>query len=1261
MKGTENTKRIWDFFIDRGGTFTDVVTVSDRGETQVRKWLSHHPERYKDASLEAVRAFLAENPGDIAGEIRMGTTVATNALLERKGVSTALLTTAGFADILQIGNQTRKHLFHLWPENRNPLPEISIGLEERMSPEGVAELPPQKAEVFSVLEKLKAQNIESIAICFKHSYRNSAHEDLVAGWALEFGFEHVVCGHSTVPTPGFLARTETTSADAYLNPVLQQYLHALLNEWQDKRVSFMQSSGGLCEAQHFRAKDAVLSGPAGGVIGMAAVGKQVGDDQLLGFDMGGTSTDVCHYNGSYDRSFSAEINGIELSVPMLEIHTVAAGGGSILHFRDGRFETGPDSAGADPGPACYRRGGPLTLTDCQVMLGRIHPESFPAIFGPSGKEPLDQEVVIQKFQQWLPQIRKEYAQLSEDPADLAQGFVDVACETMAQAVRKISLERGYDPRNYSLCSFGGAGGQFACQIAGILGMSKILFHPMAGVLSAWGIGLAARQDINLHPIQQELDLLKSTDLASIIQDMQAEKVEQVEDLEQANISPLIFNYSLRLRYAESETTLEIPLNFDTSLLKELFHNTHLERFGYQDLDRKIMVDSLVQETIFEPEKDPAKIHSSVQDSAKFAASSAKGSVEYSTRVHWKHLGWVDTPVFQREDLGPGWSKQGPLLIREEHSTLVIEPGWDVQMDSQGILQASVSAGVENLDQREIDEWKIADQTTTDPTSMNQTTSDQSTADQEINTSTPDPVALQVFNRLFVAASEEMGVVLQQTAASVNIRERRDFSCAVFDASGRLIANAPHVPVHLGSMSASIQALLKSEIVLRQGDQYVMNDPYAGGTHLPDITVIKPVFVDEVPEFFVAARGHHADIGGVSPGSMPANSAKIQEEGVLIQIQGIIDQGTFLSERFRELLLSAEYPARNVDQNIADLRAQTAACECGERALLRMIQQYRVSLVSQYARFVFNNADRSVRNSFKGLNFGRARRVLDNGLVIEVDVKLAEDGQKVIVDFSGTSKQHEGNWNAPRAVCRAAVLYVFRCLAGHDIPLNDGCLESIELVIPEGSVLAPVFPAAVVAGNVEVSQAVVDVLLEVMGVAAASQGTMNNLSFGNASHQFYETMCGGYGAGPNHSGASAMHSHMTNSRLTDAEILELRYPVRLESLKIRKGSGGAGKQSGGDGIVRTFRFLEEMDVSLISGNRETGPRGIDGGEDGAPGQNLLCRKQQSDSRGKEGEQQTHLPGEPIQETLPGVWTGRVSPEDVLEIQTPGGGGWGDPER
>ena len=1201
--------RGWEFWIDRGGTFTDIVARRPDGVLEARKLLSENPERYADAALFGITEILKGNTEAVAQvvAVKMGTTVGTNALLERKGDPTLLVTNRGYGDILRIGYQNRPDIFALDIRLPDRLYQAVIEIDGRIDAAGRELEPLAPAEIEAALRQAYHHGLRSVAVVLMHAWRYPEHESAVGRVAADIGFTNVVLSHRTSPTIRLVSRGNTTVLDAYLSPVLRRYVDRVASGLDTVleqvgsvgpcRLSFMQSHGGLTDAARFGGKDSLLSGPAGGIVGAIASALRTGFDKIITFDMGGTSTDVAHYAGALERTEEADIAGIRVHLPLMAIHTIAAGGGSILRFESGRYRVGPESAGASPGPVAYRRGGPLCVTDANLMVGKLHPDFFPRVFGPNGDQALDGNGVRATFAELASEIAAATGRPVQ-PEAVAEGFLRVAAEGMANAIRKISVERGRDVSDYTLCCFGAAGGQHACQIADLLGIRRILVHPLAGVLSAYGMGLADHRILRGLPVASELhaelivelDQLASTLESAALTELVAQGIarEQVSLLRR-----------LLLRYAGTDTPLAIPWGTEHAI-RRAFEDTHRQRFGFVAPDKPLVIERVEVEAIGsgdcmdEPEH-PAQ-------SRNLCEPAALTRLYSGGRLH-------PAGIYRRSELTPGARLDGPAIIADDTATTVIEPGWS----------AEVSASEDLVLQRVVTESR-----------------------RGASDTTVDPAMLEIFSQAFMAIAEQMGFTLQNTAHSVNIKERLDFSCAVFDHLGELIANAPHIPVHLGSMGESVRNLLEAiDRDLRPGDVYLTNSPYHGGTHLPDITVVTPVYLDptERPAFYVASRGHHADVGGPTPGSMPPHSVSIAEEGVLAENLRIVAGQRFDEAAVRDWLGANPYPARNPDQNLADLRAQIAANERGAAELRRLVAEYSYATIAAYMGHIKDHAEIAVREVIGSLTDGAFAYRLDDGAVIRVNIRVDRDACRARIDFTGTSEQRTNNLNAPAAVCRAAVLYVFRTLVQRDIPLNAGCLRPLEVVIPAGSMLNPRPPAAVVAGNVETSQYIVDALYGALGIMAASQGTMNNVTFGDNDLQYYETICGGAGAGPHFDGCDAVHTHMTNSRITDPEILESRFPVRLEEFSIRRGSGGAGRHRGGNGVTRRIRFLKPMTLAILSSHRLHPPFGLAGGEPGAVGRNTLVRV---DGRC---------------ENLSGCAASNALEGDVLVVETPGGGGFG----
>lgn len=1214
VKSTHDER--WQFFIDRGGTFTDIVARRPDGELVVHKLLSENPERYLDATVQGIRELLSgavqtENteltPESIA-VVKMGTTVATNALLERKGARTLLVTTKGFGDALRIGYQNRPKIFARQIVLPEMLYEQVCEVDERITADGKTLKQLDLGKVRISLQAAYENGIRSVAIVLMHGYRYPAHENLLGDLCKEIGFTQISLSHKVSPLVKLVSRGDTTVVDAYLSPILDKYVSQVSSSLGNTKLMFMQSHGGLADALAFHGKDSILSGPAGGIVGAVQTAKQAGFEKLITFDMGGTSTDVSHFDGSYERQFETEVAGVRLRTPMLSIHTVAAGGGSIVHFDGQRYRVGPDSAGANPGPACYRKDGPLTITDCNVMVGKLQAKFFPAVFGANGNQPLDTHIVNQKFTQLASQLTRATGN-QRTPQEVADGFITIAVDNMANAIKKISIQRGYDVSEYTLCCFGGAAGQHACKIADSLGIKQIFIHPLAGVLSAYGMGLAEQRVMK----EQSVDVALHADGLEEIKRILSGLTQQAHsELSHQGITPETIKIYPRalLRYQGTDSSLLVDFG-SIDAMRSAFNDLHIKRYGFVAEDKALVVDALSVEACAPVDHGLA---------GNQWGSSIKSSEPLASVRMYTNGSWHDAPVYQRESIGKDKTIDAPAIIIDATGTNVVEPGWQAQVDERNSLILSKARSSARTS---------------------------SATNQDLITkadSKPDPVRLEIFNNLFMSAAEQMGITLQNTSYSINIKERLDFSCAIFDQVGNLIANAPHIPVHLGSMGESVQTIINNrKETIRPGDVYVLNNPYDGGTHLPDITVITPVF-DQAGKtiiFFVASRAHHADIGGITPGSMPPNSCTIDEEGVLIDDFLLVEQGKFREHEFLDLLLRAKFPARNPAQNLADIRAQIAANQCGVFELNKLIEHWGLETVHAYMQHVQNNAEFCIRKAIACLKSGSFSYALDDGSNISVTVTINERERTAKIDFSGTSAQQDSNFNAPQAVCKAAVLYVFRTLIDDDIPLNAGCMKPLEIIIPKGSLLNPEYPRAVVAGNVETSQAVTDALFGALGVQAAAQGTMNNFTFGDATHQYYETICGGSGAGATYNGCDAVHTHMTNSRLTDPEILEWRYPVLLDRFSIRKGSGGKGRHHGGDGVVRRMTFLKPMTAAILSNRRLVPPFGLGGGGEGLKGRNYIQRASGT-----------------IEE-MAGTAIVQVNTGDTFIIETPGGGGYGEP--
>ena len=1205
----------WQFWIDRGGTFTDVVGRQPHADGSfslvTHKLLSENPEQYKDAAVAGIRHLLGLAPGepvtpDLVECVKMGTTVATNALLERKGEPTLLITTRGFKDALRIAYQNRPRIF----DRHIVLPELLyervIEAQERVGAHGDMI---ERLDEEHLKERLWAAydaGLRSAAVVFMHGYRYTAHEEAAARLAREVGFTQVSASHATSPLMKFVSRGDTTVVDAYLSPILRRYVDQVAREMPGVPLFFMQSSGGLADAQVFQGKDAILSGPAGGIVGMARTAQLAGHRKVIGFDMGGTSTDVSHYAGEFEREFETQVAGVRMRAPMMSIHTVAAGGGSVLGFDGARFRVGPESAGANPGPASYRRGGPLAVTDANVMVGKLQPAHFPQVFGHAANEALDGDAVAQKFGELA-------AQTGRPSEDVAHGFIQIAVQQMANAIKKISVARGYDVTRYTLQCFGGAGGQHACLVADALGMTQVFVHPLAGVLSAYGMGLADQNVIREQAVECQLAPGALADIETTLHQLATTARADLER-QQASRRTAVVHRRVHVRYEGSDSALVVPFGALDEITAS-FEAAYRQRFAFLMQGKGLVVEAVSVEAVVPgdaPEEPRHAMHPAREVPRRSTVRMYTGGVDAVAA-------WHDAALVVREDMRPGDVIAGPAIIAEKNATTIVEPGWEAQLTDRDHLL---------LTRRVPRATRYAVGTTV------------------------DPVLLEVFNNLFMNIAEQMGLQLQNTAYSVNIKERLDFSCALFDAAGNLIANAPHMPVHLGSMGESIKTVIReNQGAMQPGDVYVLNDPYHGGTHLPDITVITPVYVadEATPTFYVGSRGHHADVGGITPGSMPPFSTRIEEEGVQINNVKLVERGVLREREMIALLQSGEYPSRNPQQNMADLRAQIAANEKGQQELRRMVSEFGLDVVQAYMGHVQDNAEESVRRVITRLKDGAFTLPLDNGAQISVAVKVDAASRSATIDFTGTSAQQTNNFNAPTAVCMAAVLYVFRTLVDDDIPLNAGCLKPLHVIIPPGSMLNPNPPASVVAGNVETSTCITNTLYGALGLMAAGQCTMNNFTFGSARYQYYETISGGSGAGGvwdaaghrtgGFAGTSVVQCHMTNSRLTDPEVLEFRFPVRLEGYEIRKGSGGAGRYKGGDGGIRRVRFLEPMTASILSNGRHHGAFGMAGGAAGAVGINKVVR---SDGR---------------VELLDHIGQAEMAPGDVFEIHTPGGGGFG----
>ena len=1208
----------WEFWIDRGGTFTDVIGRRPDGGLVTHKLLSENPEAYSDAAVQGIRHLLGLPQGTAIpsariSAVKMGTTVATNALLERKGERTVLLITKGFRDALRIGYQARPKIFARHIIKPDMLYERVVEVDERVRADGTVERAMDLDAVRGELQRAQADGIRAVAIVLMHAYRCNAHEQQLAALARELGFPQVSASYEVSPLIKLVGRGDTTVVDSYLSPILRRYVAQVASELEGKnaaeastRLMFMMSSGGLTAADLFRGKDAILSGPAAGVVGMAETARSAGFSRVIGFDMGGTSTDVSHFAGEYERAFETEVAGVRMRAPMMLIHTVAAGGGSILHYDGARFRVGPDSAGANPGPKCYRRGGPLAVTDANAMVGKLIPDFFPQIFGSQQNLPLDADAVRDAFSMLAKEIGD--GRTAEQTAD---GFIKIAVENMANAIKKISVQRGYDVTRYALNCFGGAGGQHACLVADALGMTRVLIHPLSSLLSAYGMGLADIRSVRQQAIEGPLGDKALATVGKVARLLAKQVIAEVAGQGVA-AEKIKLHVRAHIRYAGTDTPLIVDAGSFTARrgetaslaslakIKSAFERAHKAQFGFVDRSKGLMIEAISVEAIGGGARFKEKLRRTTR--RKLPAP--------VRRMRFFSAGkWQRACVYLRKALAPGHKIKGPAIIIEPHQTVVVEHGWQAELTAR-----------DHLVLRRVAKLARA---------------------RAIGTHA-DPVMLEVFNNLFMSIAEQMGVALQNTAYSVNIKERLDFSCAVFDGGGSLVANAPHMPVHLGSMDRAVETVIRENRgKIRPGDAYAINAPYNGGTHLPDITVCTPVFDGAKILFWVASRGHHADVGGISPGSMSPNATTIEQEGIYIDNFKLVECGRFREKELYALLTGGEFPARNPLQNVNDTKAQIAANEMGVRELRKMVRYFTLPVVRAYMRHVQDNAAESVRRVIDRLHDSAFAVETDQGNAIRVRIAVDKERREATVDFTGTSPQQPSNFNAPEPVTRAAVLYVFRVMVDDDIPMNAGCLRPIRIVIPKKSLLSPEFPAAVVAGNVETSQEVTNCLFGALDAMAAAQGTMNNLNFGNARYQYYETICSGSPAGPGFPGTDAVHTHMTNTRLTDPEVLEFRYPVLLEDFHIRKDSGGRGRWKAGDGVRRTIRFLEKMECTILSGHRRVPPFGLAGGGDGQIGENWVRRK---DGR---------------MEKLQGCDATVVDAGEAIIIQTPTAGGYGKP--
>lgn len=1221
----------WRFAVDRGGTFTDVVGIDPTGHFHAHKLLSKS-NQYKDAAIEGIRHFLripsdAPLPHDRVAWIRLGTTVATNALLERKGAAVGLLITQGFRDLLAIGDQRRPDLFALAIRRPEQLYQSVEEVDERMSAEGQPLRALSTEQTRQALSRLQASGVTSVAILFLHAWKNNTHEQQAATLAHSMGFDQISVSHQTLSMIHSVGRGQTTLLDAYLTPVLHHYVRQIQRWTGTIPLHFMGSMGRLLLPEGFTGKDAILSGPAGGVIGVATMADLSGDAEVIGFDMGGTSTDVCRYDGQLERIMEAETAGIRFHAPMLHVETVAAGGGSILHFDGQKLSVGPDSAGSDPGPACYGLGGPATLTDANLILGRIQPDFFPSLFGPCRNGPLSQQAARDRLTPLMNRVRKETGQ-HHTLQSLALGFVRIANETMGRPIKNLSVARGFDLRHHLLTCFGGAGGQHACGIAATLHIKKIRLHPLSGVQSAYGIAMARHGHTHAETRLAPLTPAVLAQLDQRIETLRRQLEKEIKkELGQNTTEPFETRITLDLRVPGTDTPLPIEYDPDIHRVESQFRQKHRQYYGFTPPSGPLELLHLQLEVV---ESSSSSSTPPVGEQTISSPAPSPPPPEKRVAVWFCSEKPTETPLYTRKNLRPGTHLTGPLLIVEPHATTVVEPGFDATVSHDGLL------------------------------TLTQT----QTCTEEVTTHR-DPVLLELFNHRFSGIAARMGETLVRTAHSVNIKERLDFSCALFDRQGRLVANAPHVPVHLGAMGATVASLLATKgHTLQPGDVYLTNDPGQGGSHLPDLTVITPVFLHQALSFFVASRGHHADIGGTTPGSMPPFARSLQEEGVILTHQLMVRQDVFLQDEVIAALSRPPYPARNLPERLSDLRAMVAAGERGVQELTALCNLYGIAVITHYMDYVRQNAAHAMEQVLSRLLAdkrswsGRYEDSLDGGEKIAVHIHIHRTPQgtpRARIDFTGTSPPHDGNLNAPTAITRAAVLYVFRTLIQEDIPLNDGCLIPLTLHIPPDTLLHPPTDRAVAGGNVETSQRVVDVLYGALGVAAASQGTMNNFLFGNldgSGHQYYETIAGGSGATRGHDGASGVQVHMTNTRITDPEVLEHRFPhVRLERFSLRTGSGGKGQWCGGEGVIRSFLFTTPLSITLLSQRRRNHPFGCYGGRPGAKGENRLWKKKSQNDRGNQWEEIL----------LPGSFQGEVEPGDRLEIRTPGGGGFGNPEE
>jgi len=1149
--------------------------------------------------------------------LRLGTTRGTNALLTRTGARTLFITTQGFGDILKIGNQDRPDLFALDIKKYVPLYDAVFEVSERIDTLGDVLTPLDLQSVTQALENAKASGIQSVAICLMNAFACEQHELIIEEVARKIGFDDISRSSKISPLIKLVSRADTTVLNSYLNPVLTKYVQKI-TQWlhPESSIRLLTSAGGLIGAKEFSGRDSILSGPAGGVVGFSSIARQAGFEKAIGFDMGGTSTDVSRFDGHFEYEYETQKAGVRIVTPMLAIETVAAGGGSVCSFDGIKLIVGPDSAGSDPGPACYGQGGPLTVTDLNLVLGRIRPEQFSI--------PLRPDASVERLTALCHSIEATTGHRYEIH-ELAEAFLNIANHNMAQAIGNISVAKGYDPADYTLVSFGGAAAQHACGVARLLNISTILNHPDAGILSAYGMGQAnvkRQADLGIYRQlnQQLLEELKH-DVDQAILELQ-NQVES-EGYKTANIN---IQVTAELRLLGVDATLQIPVseqtaesfvwNVNKEQLTTLFSDCHLQRYGFTPLKSNPTTGHLELVTLRIVAMGQT---SSVQPLSTRSVGTTRTSNK--TTIFFQNGQQLKAQCFCREDLSAGDQIIGPAIITEQVSTTLVESGWNAEvLDNLELLIESNSK------------------------------TQQHHHDPLINT---DPAMLEIFNNHFVSIANQMGLTLQNTSSSVNVKERLDFSCAIFTAEGQLVVNAPHIPVHLGAMGESVRAIIEDQDSVSPGDVFITNDPYRGGSHLPDVTVVTPVFnADNDRIFFTASRAHHSEIGGCTPGSMPPFSQTLAEEGVLIRSRKLINAGKSEEHALQLLLESDEFPSRSVDINLADIQAQVAANRQGAHDLQRMIEQYSESTVLSYMHSIQEAASAKMRQALSNIPDGiyHGQDFLDEHFnedyEAEIKVAITIRGDTAELDFTGTSPVLPNNLNANQAIVTAAVLYVLRLLIDEPIPLNQGVLEPVTLILPEcflnpTSGPTPAASPAVVGGNVETSQRIVDVLLSALELAAASQGTMNNLLFGDDTFGYYETICGGAGATCRSSGADAVHTHMTNTRITDPEILERRYPVQLNQFSIRQQSGGQGIHSGGNGIIRQLTFLQPVTVSLLTQRRnQNRPPGLNGGEPGQAGVNRVVF---ADGR---------------EQILSNRQQLTINSGDQLTIETPGGGGWGN---